>query len=180
MLQLLLPVAGKTGSGIAGFLAAARDCEIAVADRDSANPDRLPPVAGIRTLHLDAGAALAPEAAVAGKFAVVDAATVKAVGDAPPPRLRAHGARTRNRRAMISQCGLAPEFAFIAACEPARKGSSDQVRASLRRMPAAVQERRRIREQDKTAFCLAAMNNSMDGIIQRIPASPASHGAPSG
>ncbi len=137
-MQVLLLGAGKIGTGIAEFLAATDDFEVTVADRDPASLERLPPIPGIRTLHLDAGDARAMDAAVAGKFAVVNAgpfsvnamvAKVAAAKDAHYLDLSEDLAGVRAVRelaansncAMIPQCGLAPGFVSIAAFELARK-----------------------------------------------------------
>ena len=137
-MQVLLLGAGKIGTGIAEFLAATGDFEVTVADRESASLKRLPPIPGIRTLHLDAGDARAMDAAVAGKFAVVNAgpfsvnamvAKAAASEDAHYLDLSEDLAGVRAVReiaansncAMIPQCGLAPGFVSIAACELARK-----------------------------------------------------------
>ena len=137
-MQVLLLGAGKIGSGIGEFLAASGDYEVTVADREPANLERLPPVPGIRTLQLDAGDSRALGAAVAGKFAVVNAGPYKVnaiVAGAAAARgvhyldLSEDLAGTRTVRelagesdcAMIPQCGLAPGFVSIVAFELARK-----------------------------------------------------------
>ncbi|MXW68573.1 MAG: NAD(P)H-binding protein [Acidimicrobiia bacterium] len=137
-MQVLLLGAGKIGSGIAEFLATTGDYEVTVADREPANLERLPPVPGIRTLQLDAGDAHALDAAVAGKFAVVNAgpfnvnavvAGAAAAKDAHYLDLSEDLAGThvvrelaaQSNSAMIPQCGLAPGFVSVAACELARK-----------------------------------------------------------
>lgn len=137
-MQVLLLGAGKIGSGIAEFLAATGDYQVTVADREPANLERLPPVPGIRTLQFDAGDAHALDAAVAGKFAVVNAgpfsvnamvakaATAKGVHyldlseDLEGTRVVRELAG-ESACAMIPQCGLAPGFVSIVAFELARK-----------------------------------------------------------
>lgn len=137
-MQVLLLGAGKIGSGIAEFLAATGDYAVTVADRERASLERLPPVPGIRTLQLDTGDSRALDAAVAGKFAVVNAgpfnvnavvANAAAAKDAhyfdlsedlASARIIRELAATSNR-AMIPQCGLAPGFVSIAARDLARK-----------------------------------------------------------
>ena len=137
-MQVLLLGAGKIGTGIAEFLAATDDYEVTVADREPASLERLPPIPGIRTLHLDAGDAHAMDAAVAGKFAVVNAgpfsvnamvAKVAAAKDAHyldlsedlAGVLAVRELAANSNCAMIPQCGLAPGFVSIAAFELARK-----------------------------------------------------------
>lgn len=137
-MQVLLLGAGKIGSGIAEFLAATGDYQVTVADREPANLERLPPVPGIRTLQLDAGDAHALDAAVAGKFAVVNAGpfNVNAMVASAAAAKGAHyldlsedleGTRVvrelagKSACAMIPQCGLAPGFVSIVAFELARK-----------------------------------------------------------
>lgn len=137
-MQVLLLGAGKIGSGIAEFLAATGDYQVTVADREPANLERLPPIPGIRTLQLDAGDAHALDAAVAGKFAVVNAGpfNVNAMVASAAAAKGAHyldlsedleGTRVvrelagKSACAMIPQCGLAPGFVSIVAFELARK-----------------------------------------------------------
>lgn len=137
-MQVLLLGAGKIGSGIAEFLAATGDYQVTVADREPANLERLPPVPGIRTLQLDAGDAHALDAAVAGKFAVVNAGpfNVNAMVASAAAAKGVHyldlsedleGTRIvrelagESECAMIPQCGLAPGFVSIIAFELARK-----------------------------------------------------------
>lgn len=137
-MQVLLLGAGKIGSGIGEFLAATGDYEVTVADREPANLERLPPVPGIRTLQLDAGDSRALDAAVAGKFAVVNAGPfrVNAIVASAAAAKDVHyldlsedleGTRTVRKLAaesdcaMIPQCGLAPGFVSILAFELARK-----------------------------------------------------------
>ena len=138
MTRVLLLGAGKIGSGIAEFLATSGDYEVTVADREPANLERLPPVPGIGTLRLEAGDARALDAAVAGKFAVVNAGPfhINAMVANAAASKRAHyldlsedlaSARAvrelaaESSCAMIPQCGLAPGFVSVAACELARK-----------------------------------------------------------
>ncbi len=137
-MRVLLLGAGKIGCGIAEFLAGCGDYEVAVADRDAANLDRLPPLDGISRLRLDAGDRQALEAAVAGNFAVINAgpfqlnlaaATAAAATGAHYLDLSEDLASSRAVRdiaaksncAFLPQCGLAPGFISIAARELARK-----------------------------------------------------------
>jgi len=137
-MQVLLLGAGKIGTGIAEFLATTGDYEVTVADREQANLERLPPDSGIRMQHLDAGDERALNNAIVGKFAVVNAgpyginamvARAAAANQAHYLDLSEDLAGTRlvralaaeSKCAMIPQCGLAPGFVSIAACEMARK-----------------------------------------------------------
>jgi saccharopine dehydrogenase-like NADP-dependent oxidoreductase len=160
MKNILVIGAGKVGQGVAALLAHAPTgggpgYRVTLADRDGAalqtlqatNPD-------IDTLCLDARDAAALQAALAGRFAVLNAAPFQltlAVAEAA----RASGvhyldltedvASTRRIRelangassAFIPQCGLAPGFISIVAADLARRFEQlDSVRMRVGALPA--------------------------------------------
>ena len=152
-MQVLLLGAGKVGAGIAEFLATSGDFKLTVVDRDQASLDRLPPVPGIRALQLDGDDETALRAAAAGKFALINAgpfqlnaavARAAVASGAHYLDLSEDLANTRLVRelaagancAMIPQCGLAPGFVSIVACDLARRFEQvDQLRLRVGALP---------------------------------------------
>ena len=138
MKEVLLLGAGKIGMIITELLASSGDYRVTVADRDQENLGRLPNYNNIKTLALDVTRADELRAAMQGKFAALSACpfqitkfVAKAAAetgvhyldmteDVACTRLVKSLAKTA-KSALIPQCGLAPGFITIAACELAKK-----------------------------------------------------------
>jgi len=141
MKNILLMGAGKIGEMISTMLALSGDYHVTVADRDEAALARMPKLAGVSTLKLDATDAAAMDAALKDKFAVLSACpytmtkiiapAAKKAGvhyldlteDVASTRLVKELAEGANS-AFIPQCGLAPGFISIVAYDMAKKFDS--------------------------------------------------------
>lgn len=153
MKDIVVVGGGKIGSVIADMLAGCGDYAVTVADASQAQLDRLETSAPVAKVRIDISDAAALKALLAGKFAVLSAAPfhlttaiahAAKAADAHYLDLTEDVASTRvvkalaqdARTAFIPQCGLAPGFITIAACDLASRFDSLQdVRMGVGALP---------------------------------------------
>lgn len=134
MKKILLLGAGNIGAAIAELLAASKDYQVTVADKNQSSLDKLPTYPNINPLTLDVTSATDLQAAMDGKFAVVNACPfhiTKYVAEVAVAS-RVHyfdlmedvagtklvkSLAKKADTALLPQCGVAPGFITIAAYE---------------------------------------------------------------
>ncbi|MFC0246227.1 saccharopine dehydrogenase C-terminal domain-containing protein [Falsochrobactrum ovis] len=153
MKEIVVVGAGKIGATIADLLAGTGDYVVTVVDRAQEQLDALETSSSIKTQALDIKDAVALEAVLAGKFAVLSAAPFQLttliaeaaaktgvhyldltedVASTKRVKELAQGAKT----AFIPQCGLAPGFISIVAYDLAKRFDTlDSVRMRVGALP---------------------------------------------